>query len=300
MLLRSFCIVVSLTVALSAQSSRSNPPAAPGGAMPRPAQQQVDVLLRATRNLDAVAFWDWLPTGYQSDIEGLAHDLAERIDAKSYDRAAKLLQRFATVAIEKQQFVFGSETVGRMLHQSETDVDGTREAYTSFFRMLRQVASGELGSVDGLRRFDGRTFARRSGKALLETLFAFARAKGNDPMRGLDQVRVRTVGQRGDEVKVEVTSPDRDTEVTSFVQVEGRWVPVDMARKWQQGVGELRQKIAAMPKGGDAKVAAQLGLALGMMESFVRKFEDCESQRDFDEVLAEMMALSQGGNARRR
>lgn len=297
MQLRSLTAALTLSVALTAQNPRSTPAAPGGAAMPQTAQQQVEMLVRATRNGDAVAFWDWLPAGYQQDVEQLARSLADRVDGKTYDRTAKLLHRFAAVALEKQQFVFGNQTVAAMLQHNGADVRGAKDAYAALFRMLQQVAGGELGSVDGLRRFDGRAFMGKSGKALLETVFAFARATGDDPVAGLDQVSVRTLGQKGGEVRIELKGKDRAAEVTTFVQVEGRWVPVEMAQKWQDGVGELREKIAAMPKQGDAKLAAQAGLVLGMIEGVVKQLEDVESQQDFDEVVGELMQMARPGGA---
>jgi hypothetical protein len=300
MLLRSFTTVLSLSVALAAQDPHATPPAAPGGAaMVQTAQQQVELLLRATRELDAVAFWNWLPPSCQRDVEQVVHELAGRVDAKTYDRTAKLLQRFATVALDKQQFVFGNATVARTVQQKGRDAEGAQQAYAALFGLVRELASGELASVDGLREFDGRAFASRSGKAMLQTVFAFARAQGNDPIEGLDAMRVRTLGERDGEVQIEVKAPDRDAEVTTFVQVEGRWLPVQMARGWRQGMAEVREQIAAMPERGDPKLAAQAGLVLGMIEGFVKKLEDVESQQDFDDVLGEVMAMVGGGGAQR-
>lgn len=296
MLLRpSFCTALSLTVALAAQDPLTGTPAAPGGAAPaQTAQQQVERLLRATRDLDAVAFWDWLPTSYQQDVEGLCHDLADKLDGKTYDRAAQVLQRLASAALDKQEFVFGNATVARSMRQNGTDVRGAQQAYGALFGMVRQLAGGEMGSVEGLRTFDGRKFMSRSGKALLETAFALARAQGNDPVAGIDAVKVRTLGQRNGEVRVELKAPEQDAEVTTFVQVEGKWVPMEMARKWRDGVGELREQIAAMPQ-RDARFAAQAGLVLGMVEGFVKQLEDVESQEDFDAVVGQLMAMAGGG-----
>lgn len=291
----SFVTALSFCTVLTAQAPQS-PPAAPGGAAgASTAQQQVERLLHATRELDAVAFWDWLPSSYQDDVEGLAHDLAARIDGKTYDRAARLLHRFATVALDKQQYVFGNRTVTQTMRSKGASAHGAEDAYAAFCRLLQHLAGGELGSVEGLRQFDGRTFAASSGKALLETVFALARAQGKNPIEGLAAMRVRTLGEHDGEVRIEVTAPDRDAEVTTFVQVEGRWLPVQMARGWQKGLGELRAKVAAMPAKADAKLSAQAGLLLGMAEGFVKKLEDVESQQDFDAVVGELMAMTRGG-----
>ncbi|MBL9077860.1 MAG: hypothetical protein JNL08_10170 [Planctomycetes bacterium] len=291
MTLRSFGSVLALAAALVAQDPRRSPPPAPGGAAPRTAQQQVERLLTAVRDGDAVALWDWLPPSYQQDVEGLAHALANRVDAKTWNRGAKLLHRLAAAAAAKQQFVFGNRTVADQLRRNGTDARSVQAAWTALTQLLQQLATSDLGSVEGLRDFDGRAFTQRSGTALLETVFALARASGHDPLADLDAVQVRTVGQQGGEVRIELDSPQRGTEVTTFVQVEGRWLPAPMARGWQDGIAELHDRLAALPHGGDARTAAQAGLLLGALEGFVKQLEDVESQADFDALCTRTLQM---------
>jgi hypothetical protein len=302
MLLRaSFCTVLSLTAGLPAQMPSTSPPAAPGGAAPaRTAQQQVETLFAAVRRGDAVALWDWLPAGHQRDVEALVHELAERVDARTYDRAAKLLLRLADTALAQEPFVFGNAAVGELLRQHGADARGAREAWAAGWRLLRQLATSELGAVDGLREFDGRAFTRRAGADLLAAVVAVARAQGSDPLHELDRVQVRTLGQRGGEVQIELHAPDRDAEVTTFVLVEDRWLPAAMAGDWRRGVQALRTRLLALPRGGDARTAAQAGLVLGMLEGLVRRFEDVESQADFDALVGELLARARGDAPRRR
>lgn len=301
MSLRAFATTLSLSLALAAQSPRTNPPAAPGGAAPpATAQQQVEALLAAFGRSDAVAFWDWLPMTWQHDVETIAHELADHLDAKTYDRAAKLVQRCARAAIAKQEFVFGNQTIANLMQQNGADPQSAREVYAALAGMLQQLAGGELGSVEGLRAFDGRRFASRSGKALLETVLALGRATGDDPLAELETVRVRTVGKGDGQERVELSAPGRPAEVTTFVRVEGRWVPTEMADGWDENVRDVRRKIAAMPKNGDPKFAAQTGLVLGMLEAFVQQLESVESQAEFDALCAQTMAMANGGARRGR
>ena len=304
MSLRASLCVLGLTVALTAQDSatrvRSNPPAAPGGAATRTAQQEVELLLAAAKRSDAVAFWNWLPVDHQRDIEGLVRELATRVDQKTYDRTWQLLRRAAKVAMDKQQFVFANPTISGYMRGDAEQTKNVKAAYSAVCRLVQECANSDLSTLDGLRKFDGRSFMTKSGKPILETLFTIARLQGQDPISTIEQTKVRTLDQDADSARIEMRAPGKAPEVETFVLSGGRWLPAEMERDWQKNIEKMQAKIAAMPLAGDRQAAAQANLVLGTVESYVRKFEECESQADFDEVCAELMALAGSGNQKAR
>jgi hypothetical protein len=283
---------------LSAQDTskhaRTNPPAAPGGAAARTAQQEVESLLDAAKRRDAVAFWDWLPAGYQDDLEGLAHELAHRVDAKTYDRTWQMLRRTAKVAIDKQRFVFANPTVSAMLQQDPQQAKNAQAAYRAVFELIHEVAKSDLSTIEGLHRFDGRKFLAKSGKPVLETMFTLAKLQGEDPAATLERTTVRTVKQSGTETRIEMRAPGKAPEVETFVLSGGRWLPQNMVRNWPTEMARLRARLAEMPEAGDRQTAAQTNLVLGMVETYVRRFEEVDTQQEFDDLCAELMALANG------
>jgi hypothetical protein len=299
-MLRTTVTVLSLTIALTAQAPQANPPAAPGGAaVARTAQQEVATLIAALHEGDAVALWDWLPSTYQHDVETLAHELADRIDAKTYDRACRMVQKLAAIALDKQELVFGNAHITGLLARNPDQATAARTAYGAVFTLLREVGNSDLGSIEGLRAFDGRTFLAGSGKPMLAALFALAKTKGADPQRELAQATVHTLQQDDDSARIEVRLPGKAPEVTTYVHTDGRWLPEPMVQDWTRDVARLRGKIAAMPK-ADARFTAQANLALGMLEGYVKRLEDIETQAEFDTLCAEVMALAGRGAAKVR
>lgn len=300
-------LVLVLAGALTAQGHDARrgarppqtPPAAPGAAAPRTAQQEIEGLLAAAARGDAVVFWDWLPDGYQRDVEGLVRELAGKVDEATYDRTWRLVKRVAQVGVQKQEFVFGNTQVAAMLGKDQEQAENAQVVYGALLGLLGTVADSEVGTLAGLRGFDGRLFLKHSGKQVLDTLLTIAALQGNDARQLLRRTTVHTVEQTGDRAKVELRAPGKEPEAEVLVKHEGRWLPDQMVRDWQRTMAQAKARIAALPKAGDAKSTAQARTVLGALEGFVRKFEDVESQADFDEVLAEVLAFAGRGNAQR-
>jgi hypothetical protein len=59
-------------------------------------------------------------------------------------------------------------------------------------------------------------------------------------------------------------------------------------------MARLRARLAEMPEAGDRQTAAQTNLVLGMVETYVRRFEEVDTQQEFDDLCAELMALANG------
>ena len=290
------CSVLLLAAALASQQVGVSTPAAPGGASSdRAAERQVEGLIQAARAGDAVAFWEWLPGSYRDDLEGLVHDFADRIDAKVYARAMKLAVRVADVALEKQSLFFANPEVARAMAMSPEGLRPGRETFRAVMTLLRDVGSSDLGTVEGLRSFDGEAFLQKSGESLLRGLFAIARTRGRDPLAQLERVEVRTLRQRGDEARLEMCSDGEPVEIKNYVRVEGQWLPAELAADWAGAMRRARSKLAALPEGGDRNLMAQARFTLGMIEGYVREFEDAETQEEFDAVMQRIMDLSSRG-----
>ncbi|HEX5054493.1 MAG TPA: hypothetical protein VFZ65_22125, partial [Planctomycetota bacterium] len=293
----SLCCCLAAASVLPAQArGRADSPPAPGGAAVRSARQELETLRAAAQRGDAVAFWDWLPDSYQGDLEGCVHDLAERVDAKVYERAMKLLARIAKVGVDKQRFLFANAEVAAAMAGDPARAKTARASYGAVMTMLGELASSDLASVEGLRRFDGRRFLTKTGKPMLLALFAIAREQGHDPATEFAGMSFEIARQRGDTADVSMRTPGEPDKVETFVHTEGRWLPEQLVRDWSRTMRDARARIAAMPKGGDGRQMAQLRLVLGTVEGFVRKFEEAETQQEFDEVLQDVQAF--GGRGR--
>lgn len=284
------------TATLLAQEAPVPTPAAPGGASAAgSAERQIEALLAGARAGDAVVFWDWLPDSYRRDVEGLVHDFAGRVDPKVWARTMRLAARIGNVALDKEELFFASPEVVRAMAEAPAGMRPTRTAFRLVMTLVRDLGTSELATVDGLRDFDGRRFLRRSGGALLPCTFALAGMRGNDAMGRLESLEVRTVRQQRDAARLALHYGEQPPEVEDYVRVEGQWLPAELAADWRGAMQRARGEIRSLPAGGDRALMARARVVLGVVEDFVRRFEDVETQDEFDAVMARLRATRERG-----
>ncbi|MCA8950428.1 MAG: hypothetical protein KDE27_13060, partial [Planctomycetes bacterium] len=292
---------LTLALCLPAQQDANRSallPAAPGGAASaQSAEREIAGLLRAAQNGDVVAFWDWLPTSYQRDVDGLVRELATRVDAKVWERAVGLLGRAADVALRHQDHLLATPTIARALADEPAARPTSVATFRATMTLLRELAASDVRTAAGLARFDGRAFLRQTGEPLLRGVFALARARGHDPIAHLARAEIRTLRQTATTARLETRVPGQVPETEDYTLVEGHWLPVRLVRDWDRTIGAARERLAALPPGGDRELMAQARFALGVVEGYVRKFEDAETQAEFDEVAEQLAALAQRGGA---
>jgi len=282
--------VLFLGLSLPAQG----PPAAPGGAAPRAPESAEDscrTLLAAIQQGDATALWDFLPAGYQQDVNGIVHLLATKVDPKVYDSGMQLFGRVVTLLQNKKPLFFGSK-LGQMALQGK-DAATVQKAYDEFTALLATLTTSDLAHHGKLARFDGREFLQTTGGDLLHHLVAMAGVDGKDPFAALASMEVKTVQQTADKATLRFTAKGKPASTEQYVAVEDRWLPAKMVAQWQKGMAEAKKDLAKLADGGDKQGSAQARMMLGMAESVVQQLEDADTQEQFDEVLQGLMAMRQ-------
>jgi len=287
--------------ALCPAQQRDAVAAAPGGAASRTTKQQLDSVLLAVRRADPVALWDLLPLSYQVEIDGLANELGKRLDAKTTERAARLFRRFAQVAMDKQDLVFGSAALRTSALADPRSATAARAAYAKFCGQVRDLGKSDLVTREGLREFDGRTFCSGDGKALVDAFVKFMLLAGHDPRPGLEQMQLRVVDETAGRVSVEMTVQGQSTtrlqiasfaETAEFAKVEGRVVPAKLADEWMPAIRRLNVQFAATRAKTDPALAAQVTVLIGAAEGVLREIEEADTQADFDAALQRLLGTS--------
>lgn len=293
-------LATTLLFAAALAAQRPLTPAAPAGEVAgSQAQRQVEGLIRAARDGDALAYWQWLPASYRSDLEGLVREFGRRVEARAWDRSMQLAGRIADLAIGKERFLFHTPEVQQALALMPERQQPSRETIRAVMQLVRDLGGSDLRTASGLREFDGERFLRGSGKKLLAGVFAIASTQGKDPLAEFAGATVRTLRQDRDRVRLEVTTKN-DREVDDYVLVEDRWLPEALVRDWPAAMQKARAALRQLPEGGNKELTARFHLALGVVEGFVRRFEDCDTQDEFDAVMADVAALLEREKSARR
>lgn len=272
-------------------------PAAPGGAAVRPARVQIDDLLFAARRTDTVRLWDGLPEGYRAELDGLVRDCGARLDARTCDRAWRLVRRLVQVAIAKQSLAFGSAIARTLVDGDPRRATAAQAAYQALFFQLRDLARSDLATLEGVRTFDGRTFCGDGGKALLDAFVKLAAMSGHDPRAAIEALEVRVVDESAERLGVELTvagrpvaSGVRASILSQFAKVDGRWLPAALVDEWMPAVRRMRAQLAASPARVDPALNARVVLWLTAGEAMLRQIEQADTQTAFDAALQRVMA----------
>lgn len=257
-------------------------------AMQSPAEEAVRGLITALQKQQAAALWDFLPGSYQKELNGLVQSVAGKVDAKVYDQSLAMLRRMAAATSAKKQFILGTAAVKGMIAGREGDAGRIIDGVAA---LLESVANSELKSHASLLTFDGRKFLDKTGRELLTQVMQIAAMGGDDPMKTLGAMTVKTVEQAGDRVLLKFSAPGKPPATEQYQLVEGKWLPSELVAKWGKFIPDARRKIAAMPDGGDKKEQAKLRMSLSMAEGILKRFEEAESQAEFDEVLGGLTGM---------
>ena len=80
-----------------------------------------------------------------------------------------------------------------------------------------------------------------------------------------------------------------------LTRVEGRWVPSDMAKDWDQNVAEARQKLAAVTDEEVQQGSMQAMMMIGMVDGVLAELETVETTEEFEQALQGLLGPFLGG-----
>jgi hypothetical protein len=223
--------------------------------------------------------WQALPSSWQADVTALLHESAEKTDPELYELGWSVAGKVARILDEKQDFILGHPVMaGRIKDREKTEA--LLHAGAGF---LRTLTESELADRDALRTLDVETFLAGTGAKLLsdarELSILLQGLPGDLPVTAppgtfrLDQLQLEDVAviQRdGGSARLRLVMGGGASAEQDWVQVEGRWVPKQMADTWPKAIAEARRQLAsAMPASAERKQAliVQLRMVDGALEA---------------------------------
>ena len=91
---------------------------------------------------------------------------------------------------------------------------------------------------------------------------------------------------------VKISTEGEKDETEKFVEVEGKWIPKDMAREWKEGIAEAKKGLEEMGKKENAEqVKMQAMGMMGMVEGMLNGFKQANDQKSFDMQIQQIGAM---------
>ena len=125
------------------------------------------------------------------------------------------------------------------------------------------------------------------------------------PVGMIDQFRSQVVVTQTDETHGTVTAPDNQggSETTPMIKIGERWLPQDLAEKWDASKDTLQEDLTAnmaQMKESSEQTAAQAGMMIQMFSAMAASILDplakAQTQAEFDQVLMNAMTTMGGMN----
>ncbi len=232
------------------------------------------------------ALWDFLPSGYQDDLQSLTRQFATKMDPEIWGRVIAIVRRSASILREKEPWL---QTPAANTPKAAGGANAAPEPvnYKAVAALLDALADSELGDLDRLKKIDVGAWCDGVGVQLLEQLHQFAERMPNDPlartMTGVADLELKSRKPKGDEVIIEIIAPRELPVEIPYVKVDGKWIPRDLANGWIEAVGESRARMAvALSEENLAAAKPQILTALGFFDEWLGRLEKAKTKEEFD------------------
>jgi hypothetical protein len=290
------CVALLIMIAASAFAAgcgREDQPAAAGsgGATPgaaarrSPADAPDAAVLAVVEGLKAnhpEAFWDFLPSGYQHDLNDLIHLFAERMDVELWNKSVGVLRKLAGVLKSKKDFFValrapaGTAPAGPSSAELET-----------IGELLETALTSDLADLEKLKKADGRTFLATTGSKIL----ALLHAAGQDPFAGrlglFSDLHIKLKEISGDSATLTIEAPGEPDNDREFVRVEGKWIPRDLRDEWIEKIGESKARLSLLSPDNLAGLKPQLLELLSAVERALDRLAAVNSKTEFANAMAQ-------------
>ncbi len=246
------------------------------------------------------ALWEFLPSGYQRDVNDLVHDFARRMDADLWNRGFKIARRIVKILETKRRFILESP----LWKQSErVAVDEVAADLDAAAGLLGTLASSDMSDLEKLKEIDVGDFLAETGGSMMSQLSKLSAVTPGDPLsttfqKNLSVSKTSVLRSGGDRsaaagratVKLEFAGEPAKTEEVEFVRIEGKWIPKRLADQWNASIEAAKQSLAKITPESLAQNKEQVLKQLDGVEQFLDSLEGTKTASEFNLVLQGTMA----------
>lgn len=270
--------------------SRSRP------VIPKAPDNAVQVVIQGLAENKPQVLWDALPASYQADVREVIATFCANADPDIYNQMFRILDKVVRVMKEKESY-FAKSPVALSIPLLESSVGRN---WSHDVGLLDAVAHSELSSLATLKEMDPGAFLASTGQKVMAGLEDLRVRTQRSPglnqwqklSQSLNESGVQFVKTTEDHGYLKFSSPTNSAgKEVQLVQVEGRWIPADLAASWKSKVAQAKERIAKLSGPEFAKARPLLTMMLGAVETNLDALLKVGSQKDFDERLKSFAAI---------
>lgn len=242
---------------------------------------------------NAEAVWDSLPASVQNKINHNTRVFAERMDPEVWGKLVGLFSKLDRVIKEKKTLMANSSNAKKM----HPDIKIREKFFLHMAGMANTVHTSDIGSLEKMSKFDGRSFMKQSGSNLLKEFAAFTKSpiKGfRNPigMEGLlTNSKITIIEQDGDEATLRIESPEKEPAELKFYKIEGKWLSKKMKDQLLANDDEFYDLVKSMkPETLKAEKPKMMAL-IAMVDGVLTQMDQAESEEQMTQALLSIGAL---------
>lgn len=255
---------------------QAGPPEGPAGSM--------QYLMQGVADQKMEVVWEFLPASYQSDVNGLAHQFADKMDPEIYNEMFAIAQRVAKLLQDKKEYILKNE----MLESPKTSPEEVAKYYDPGVDILASLANSDLSTIEKLKTFDGGKFLSTSGSQVAKdfaTISGLMPQKEGDPgfTEKLKQAKVTLVSEEGDQATIKIEVPGETTKEEVMVKVEDKWIPQTLAKNWKSKIESAQQSLDKLKPEDMAAQKTQAMAGFKQLNATLAQLENAKTEKEFNE-----------------
>lgn len=247
------------------------------------AEAAIQSVIDGVKNGQAVVAWNALPAKHQKDINDVVHKFAENMDPNVWGQVTGVLKTIHSILDEKSEFVAG--------YPQLASLPNAKEVVPQVAGLLKTILDG-AGDLEGLKSFDGESFAKGPGANLLTQMNALS-TLNPDPAGGLfasmDKLKFETIEATDTSATLKMTDPTGKETEQNFVKLEGKWVPLDLVQTWDAKLKEANEGLDKMPE-TMKKASGQVMMMSGAVNGMLAPLKNAADQEQFNNAMNGLMS----------
>lgn len=286
-------LFVSLLVLLNAGCGGGSSAPKPAATADAAVMQVVDAL----NDNNAAGPWDMLPASYQGELTAVKNEFAAKMDADIWNGAGGLMKKLHSVLKDQKELLLASPMMEGVPMKEDVSAN-----YDQLVAILGTLCESELTTLEGLQSMDIGEYLRSTGSELMKAASEIEVSEDSSKPMGMNHMvkmpgkmlstQAELVSEEGDSAVVKITAEGEEPVEVTFVKVEGKWVPEDLAEEFPEMIAELRQGLSEMEIPPEAKAQVQMGLT--MIGGVLDQIAAAKTQEELQGALMGLMMMGMG------
>lgn len=243
-----------------------------------------------------------LPKSYQTDISGITKTFATKMDPDLWNQAIGMMKITGKILTEKGPMLAQLDQVKEMSEMNAVELTDKQmaDSFAASGSMISELLKSDVADLKKLGEGDVSGILRTTGASFLKMMETMPVPEGEeDPMQQMKKLadaKIELVEREGKKATIKVEIDDSVEEI-DLRNVEGRWIPDDMAAEFPEMIADVKGMLEEMDF-DTPEFKQQKGMAMmmmGMGKQMMLQVDRAKSKEDIERVINNLGNMFGGG-----